>query len=212
MSGVIGDLLTYRGGDDSRLAAEQVASLVFDLIIAGWETTAAALGHCLENALTAPDRWARLATDDHYLSTYVEETLRHSPAVDGWLRVTTRDVELDGVTIPEGARCLLLIGTAHRDPRVYDDPDTFDPDRARLGQHLAFGAGPHHCIGLGLARLELTTALRVLAAKLPDLRLAPDYARRFKPSALLRIHTTMPAITTGGQCPVGHSPMQVAKR
>jgi cytochrome P450 len=210
--GVIGELVAYRGGDDRRLAAEQVASLVLDLIIAGWETTAAALGHCLENALQGPGRWARLATDDHYLATYVEETLRHSPPVDGWLRVTTRDVELDGVTIPEGSRCLLLIGTAHRDPIVYDDPDAFNPGRARLAQHLAFGAGAHHCIGLGLARLELATTLRVLAARLPGLRLAPDYARRFRPSALMRIHTTMPAVTTGGQCPVGHASLQAAQQ
>jgi cytochrome P450 len=82
----------------------------------------------------------------------------------------------------------------------------FDPGRARVGQHLGFGAGPHYCIGAALARLELTAALRTLARRLPHLRLADGYQRRFKPSAAVRQHVALPATTRlAGRCPVAHS-------
>ncbi|MFC7532332.1 cytochrome P450 [Actinoplanes sp. GCM10030250] len=201
--GLIGDLLRYRGGDDARLTLEEIAALAFHLTVAAWEATAGTLGHALECALTDRSRWARLADDNHYLATHVEESLRHSPAIDGRLRVTTSDVTLDNVTIPAGSQCLLLIGTANHDPRVFANPDRFDPDRAWLSQHLTFGAGPHSCIGSALARITLTTTLRALARSLPQLRLAGDYQRRFRPNLTLRSHQALPVITNAaGRCPL----------
>ncbi|GIM93206.1 cytochrome P450 [Paractinoplanes toevensis] len=196
--GVIGDLLRYRGGDDARLSVPEAAAIVLTIAGAGWETTAGALGHALEHALIEPGRWTRLGYDEHALATHVEETLRHSPAIDGWLRVTTTDVDVDGTLIPAGSRCLLLIGAANHDPAQFAQPRVFNPGRARLGQHLAFGAGAHYCIGAALARLELSTALRTLARRLPALALAGGYRRQYKPSVALRQHTTMPATTGGG--------------
>jgi cytochrome P450 len=205
-AGLIGDLLRYRNGDDSNLTVDEVASLALNVVGAGWETTAGALGHALDHALSEPERWAWLADDEHYLSIHVEESLRHSPTIDGWLRQTTTDVTVDGVTIPAGSRCLVLIGTANHDPAAYSRPEVFDPHRAHAGQHLAFGAGPHYCIGAALARLELTTALRTLARHLPDLALAGGYRRQFKPSAAMRQHTTLPVtLKQAGRCPVAHS-------
>jgi len=203
--GLIGDLLRYRAGDDARLSVPEAASLILNLVGAGWETTAGALGHALEHALTQPERWERLARDDHYLATHVEETLRYTPVIDGWLRLTTTEVTIDGITIPAGSRCLLLLGTANHDPGVFPEPDTFQPGRAGLSQHLAFGYGAHYCIGAALARLELTTMLRIVAQRLPGLRLGPDYVRGFVPNMALRNHTAMPAITHGGRCPIVHS-------
>ncbi|MEU4239669.1 cytochrome P450 [Actinoplanes sp. NPDC026619] len=201
--GVIGDLLRYRHGDDARLSVTEAAAIVLSVAGAGWETTTGALSHALEHALIEPGRWTPLAYDEHALATHVEETLRHSPAIDGWLRVTTTDVDLDGTLIPAASRCLLLIGTANHDPAHFPQPQVFDRGRARLGQHLAFGAGAHYCIGAALARLELTTALRTLARRLPALALADGYRRQYRPSVALRQHATLPA-TTGG-CPVRHS-------
>ncbi len=203
--GLIGDLLRDRNNNDGNLTVAEVAALALSIVGAGWETTAGALGHALDHALTEPERWARLADDEHYLSLHVEEALRHSPAVDGWLRQTITDVAVDGITIPAGSRCLVLIGTANHDPAVYDRPSEFDPLRVRAGQHLTFGAGPHYCIGAALARLEITTALRALARRLPELRLAGGYQRQFLPSAALRQHTALPVqLRPAGHCPIAH--------
>jgi cytochrome P450 len=203
--GLIGELLRYRNNGDSNLTIAEVAALALNIVGAGWITTAGALGNALAHALADPDRWARLADDEHYLNLHVEETLRHSPAIDGWLRLTTTDVTLDGVTIPAGSRCLVLIGAANHDPSVYTEPEVFDPRRGRGGQHLAFGAGPHYCIGAALARLELTTALRALARRLPDLALAAGFQQQFKTSAALRQLTSLPVEQRpAGRCPVAH--------
>lgn len=205
-AGLIGDLLRYRDGDDHRLTLAEVTAHVLTVLVAGWESTAAALGHALEFALTDRDRWARLAVDEHYSSIHVEETLRHSPAIDGWHRITTTDVDLDGIIIPAGSRCLILIGAANHDPAIFDHPGRFQPGRSRLAQHLSFGAGAHSCIGAALARLELTTALSTVARRLPTLSLAPGYRRRFEPSISLRQHTALPVTLAPDTCPVPHCP------
>lgn len=203
--GLIGELLRYRNNDDSNLTIAEVAALALNIVGAGWITTAGALGNALAHALADPDRWALLAHDEHYLNLHVEETLRHSPAIDGWLRLTTTDVTLDGVTIPAGSRCLVLIGAANHDPAVYTEPEVFDPHRGRAGQHLAFGAGPHYCIGAALARLELTTALRALARRLPSLALAAGFQQQFKTSAALRQLVSLPVQQRpASRCPVAH--------
>ncbi|MEV4708163.1 cytochrome P450 [Actinoplanes sp. NPDC049316] len=203
--GLIGELLRYRNNDDSNLTIAEVAALALNIVGAGWITTAGALGNALAHALADPGRWAQLADNEHYLNLHVEEALRHSPAIDGWLRLTTTDVTLDGVTIPTGGRCLVLIGAANHDPAVYAEPDVFDPRRGRAGQHLAFGAGPHYCIGAALARLELTTALRALAGRLPDLAVADGFRQQFKTSAALRQLTRLPVRQQPpGRCPIAH--------
>ncbi|RSM75203.1 hypothetical protein DMB66_00085 [Actinoplanes sp. ATCC 53533] len=203
-TGLIGDLVRYRNGDDNRLTLPETSALVLTLLIAGWESTAAALTHALEYALSDRIRWARLAADGHYASIHTEETLRHSPAIDAVLRVTTTDVDLDGILIPAGSRCLVLIGAANHDPGVFEQPGTFQPGRARLGQHLSFGAGPHACLGAALARLYLSTALSILARRLPNLTRADGFAHRYRTSASMRQHTSLPATLGPARCPVAH--------
>jgi cytochrome P450 len=205
--GAVGDLLRYRDGDNDRLRLDAIAALVFHLTVAGWLTTSRALAHALEHGLADPRRWARLADDDHYLSIHVEESLRHTPAIVGLLRTTSIDVILDQTSIPAGSRCLVLIGSANHDPHVYPDPGRFDPGRARLSQHLTFGAGPHHCLGAALARLQLRTALRTLARRLPHRPLAAGHQRQRVPDAGLLIHAGLPAVAgIPAGCPFGHDP------
>ena len=204
-TGLIGDLLNYHDSHDTNLSITEIAALTLNLVTAAWKTPAAAIGHALHHALTDPQRWQRLAHDDHYLTLHIEETLRHSPPIDGWLRQTTTEVTLDGVTIPAANRCLILIGAGNHDPNIYTDPEQFDPHRDLSGQHLAFGAGPHYCLGAALARIELFTAVRTLARQLPDLALTGDYQQQFTTNIALRQHSTLPATTTtGGSCPVVH--------
>ena len=100
----------------------------------------------------------------------VEEVLRYDSSVSHWRRRTTRPVELSGVELPADADVLVSIGAANRDPEVFAEPDTFDVSRTN-NRHLAFGAGPHVCIGAGLARRELEIGLLALIRRMPNLHL-----------------------------------------
>ena len=197
---LIAELLRYRAGDDARLTEAEVAAIMLNLIVAGRESTSGALEHAVEFALADPGRWQRLANDEDELAVHVEESLRHSSAINGWLRLTTTELTLGEAPIPAGSRCLLLIGTANHDPAVYAQPRSFDPGRARLSQHLTSGAGPHYCIGAALARLQLRTAQRAFARRFPHLRLVAGHERRFRPNAAVRTHTTLP-VTGIAPCP-----------
>ncbi|MGC5285005.1 cytochrome P450 [Micromonospora sp. DT231] len=190
----IGRALAYRDDDDAVLTVPEVASLAFNLLVAGHETTAGLLAHALDQALSSPRHWTDLAADRSAVPAFVAETLRFAPAIDGWLRVTSRDVTLGTVTIPAGARCLLLIGAANRDPAVFAHPDRFAPDRADVGNHLSFGHGPHFCIGAGLARLEAEIAITRLTEAIPGLRLATAQQRSYKPNVAFRAHHALVAV------------------
>ncbi|MEV1110298.1 cytochrome P450 [Micromonospora sp. NPDC049751] len=183
--------LAYRDDDDDVLTVPEVASLAFNLLVAGHETTAGLLAHALDATLSSPHRWRALVGDPRSVPAFVAETLRFAPAIDGWLRVTRRDVTLGEVTIPAGARCLLMIGAANRDPLVFARPDRFDPYRTDAADHLSFGHGPHFCIGAALARLEADVALTHLAATIPGLRLSPDHRRSFTPNVSFRAHDAL---------------------
>jgi cytochrome P450 len=92
------------------------------------------------------------------------------------LRRAVEDLKVADVAIPRGDRALVMIGSANRDPVVYPDPDRFDPTRDGV-KHLAFGGGPHFCLGAALGRLEGQLAIEALCRRLPRLRLAEDQAR-----------------------------------
>jgi cytochrome P450 len=186
--------LRHRDGRDDVLTLTEVASMAFNLLVAGHETTAGLLAHALDQALSVPERWRWLAAVPERLPGFIEEVLRYGPAIDGWLRVTRRPVTIGGVAIPAGARCLLLIGAANRDPAVFTEPDRFDPARPALRDHLSFGHGPHFCIGAALARLEADIALRRLAEAIPGLRLADGHVTAYKPNLAFRAHRMLPAV------------------
>ena len=95
--------------------------------------------------------------------------------MQGLARTTTRDVDVDGTTIPEGRKVLLLYGAANRDPRVFERPERFDVGRANAAQHIGFGGGIHVCIGAPLARIELQASVDALR------RLWPTFTLREEP-------------------------------
>jgi len=189
----ISKALRYRAGDDEILTENEVASFAFNLLVAGHETTSGLIAHSLDNALAVPTRWERLVDNPAGVPAFIEETLRFGPAIDGWLRVTTRDVAIGGSTIPAGSRCLLLLGAANRDAATFAHPDVFDPHRPDVRDHLSFGYGPHFCIGAALARLEAQVALTSLTSAIPGLRLSPDYVSAYVPNAGFRAHRALPA-------------------
>jgi cytochrome P450 len=121
---------------------------------------------------------ARLVADPSLIPAACEEILRYDSPVQGLSRVATRDVTLQGKEIPKGARVHMLYAAANRDPRVFDDADTFDITRSP-NHHLAFSYGIHFCLGASLARIELQVGLSEFLAH------APNY--RVKREALVRL-------------------------
>jgi cytochrome P450/malonyl CoA-acyl carrier protein transacylase len=168
--GILPELLASRGaGDDERLSAAEATSLARLLLVAGNETTTNLIGNAVVALLRHPPELARLRSDPALLPSAIEETLRYDAPVQAVDRVTTRAVDLAGVRIPSGARVAVMIGAANRDPSVFADPDRFRVDRDAQA-HLAFGGGPHHCLGSLLARLEARCALERLLATRPRLQ------------------------------------------
>jgi cytochrome P450 family 142 subfamily A polypeptide 1 len=110
-------------------------------------------------------------------------------------RTATRDVELRGRTIRAGQKVLLLYPSANRDAAQFADPDTFDPTRTP-NEHVAFGFGPHFCLGAALARLELRVAFRRLAERLPDLRLADATEPGHRPANFVTGYESLPVAFT----------------
>ncbi|MDT0268742.1 cytochrome P450 [Streptomyces sp. DSM 44915] len=190
---LIGEL-THTADQGERLSEGELIHLCMLLLVAGYETAASQLGHCVHLLCTHPDQLALLRERPELLPAAVEELLRFTPLAvsGGYPRFATRDVDLGEGRVPEGTAVLTLVGVANRDPRVFDDPDRLDITRQH-NPHLAFGHGPHHCVGAALGRMQLRTALRLLLERLPDLRLATDPGElTWKPNLLLRAHTKLP--------------------
>ena len=150
----------------------EVLSSLFQLVVAGHDTTSSLIGSGVVALLDHPDQLSLLCDRPGLLPGAVEELLRFTAAVPhATFRVTTEPVLLDGVTVPAGRQVLVGLGAANRDPAFVDHPDRLDITR-RIGRHLAFGHGPHHCLGAPLARLEAEVAFGRLLARFPALRLA----------------------------------------
>lgn len=144
------------------------------LIGAGSETTTNMLSGLLLTLAQHPELYARLRAHPELIPAAIEEQLRFVAPVQGFYRTATRDYTVGANTIPAGARVLLLFAAANRDPRHYDNPDTFDLDRNPT-DHLAFGGGVHFCLGAPLTRLEGLRVFSQLLPRVEAIRLAGDY-------------------------------------
>jgi cytochrome P450 len=154
-----------------RLDADELVSFGLNLLVAGHETSANQIASFVATLLREPGNWDRLVQDPSLVPGAVEELLRFTRLSEvGQLRVTKEDVEIAGTLIPAGEGVMAAIGSANRDPRAFDRPDELDLDRAP-NQHLAFGHGPHFCLGAPLARVELQESLYSLTTRFPKLRL-----------------------------------------
>jgi hypothetical protein len=139
------------------------------LLIAGNETTTNLMGNMLNILVDRPGLWQQLREDRSLVETVIEETLRYESPVRVLLRLTTRDVEVSGVTIPEGQPVGIFYGAANRDPAGFPNPDEFRLDRD-LRNHVAFGMGIHYCLGAPLARAEAKITLNAFLDRFPVIK------------------------------------------
>lgn len=173
---VISQLTTARA--DEKLTTYELMTMCQLLLIAGFETTVNLIGNGTLALLDNREHWEALCADASLADNIVEETLRYDSPVQATERVSTTKTEIDGVPVDRGDIVVLMLGGANRDPRVFDDPATFDPHRKAGVDHLAFSGGLHYCLGAPLARLEGQTAFRVLAERLPELQRVGRCQRR----------------------------------
>ncbi|MGO9456821.1 MAG: cytochrome P450 [Acidimicrobiales bacterium] len=158
--------------DGRRLSDEEIYSFLRLLLPAGVETTYRASGSLLYALLTCPDQMAAVHKDRSLLPQAIEEAVRWEPPVAIILRRATRDTELAGKPVAEGADVGLLLGAANRDARKYENPNDFDMFR-EVRQHVGFGFCVHVCLGMHLARMETRVAVEAVLDRLDGLRLDP---------------------------------------
>jgi cytochrome P450 len=135
------------------------------LFFAGITTTSALIANSLLSLHAFKPQLERLRAEPELIPGAVEELLRFEAPIQWLSRLTTRDVELHGTTIPAGARVVLLWASANRDERRWDRPDELDVTREHK-RHISFGEGIHHCLGAPLARLEATVLLEELLPRM----------------------------------------------
>ncbi|MCG8915904.1 cytochrome P450 [Actinokineospora sp. PR83] len=169
---LISALVQVQEDNGDRLSEREMVTLVFTLVITGYETTTYMLGNSVLALLEHPDQLALLREDPSRWPQAVTELMRLGPAQWGLPRYPTEEVEVGGVTIPAGSPVMPLLLAANTDPRRYDDPDRLDIGRDSGQTHLGFGQGTHYCLGAPLAIQEAEVALRALFTRFPDLSLA----------------------------------------
>jgi cytochrome P450 len=158
--------------DGHRLSDDEIYPFLLLLLPAGAETTYRSSSNLLFGLLSDPAQLDAVRADRGLVSQAIEEALRWETPLLTVARTATQDVELGGVSIPEGGFVAVSLGAANRDPRRYPDPDSFDILREDK-QHISFGDGAHKCLGMHLARLEMRVLLNAVLDRLPELRLDP---------------------------------------
>ena len=168
------------------LTVAELQNLMHQLVTGGFETTTSALNHGMWLLTRYPDVQDRIRRDLSLIPRFIEEVLRFESPVQGLTRRATRDVEVGGVVIPEGAMVMIRYAAANRDASVFDHADEFDIDRPRNPQHLAFGVGPHFCVGAALARQELVSGFTQWLERTSSIELArPLVSPVHEPSFIL---------------------------
>ncbi|QEN16632.1 cytochrome P450 [Mycolicibacterium sp. ELW1] len=178
MSGLIA---VEESGD--QLTEEEIVATCNLLLIAGHETTVNLIANAILAMLRHREHWTALSAGPGLAPNIIEETLRYDPPVQLVSRVAGADMQIGDTRIPKGDIMMLLLAAAHRDPALTERPDEFDPTRNPI-RHLAFGHGPHFCLGAPLARMEATVALTAVTRRFPHARLAAEPT--YKPHVTLR--------------------------
>lgn len=162
--------VVIRAADEGRIMRpQQILPFIHTLYLAGMHTTVNQTALSLHTLLRHPDQWALLRARPELLENAVEEILRFEPTAQYMRRTTERDVDVGGITIPSGVHVVCWIASANRDEAQWGPTaDEFDITRANARQHVAFGKGPHVCLGSWLARLELQVVIGTILERFPN--------------------------------------------
>jgi cytochrome P450 family 150 subfamily A5 len=190
---VLTGLATATFPDGSLPEVIDVVRIAANLFAAGQETTVRLLANALLLLGEDPDLQQSLRDDRSRIPNFVEETLRYEGPIKGDFRLARVPTTVGGVDIPAGTTVMIVAGAANRDPRRFECPAEFRPDRPNARQHLAFGHGVHTCPGAPLARAEARISLERILDRMADIRISdeehgPAGARRFQyaPTYILR--------------------------
>ena len=186
---LISRLVSTDGAQETPSEGELLSTCV-TFLVGGHETTTALVGSGLLALLQYPEQLQRLRDEPEAAKSAVEEFLRFESPNQRIIRLVKEDFEIEGRQIKRGQRVMFLLGAANRDPAQFSDPNRLDVCR-EPNRHLAFGIGPHFCIGAPLARLEATVAFTTLLRRFPNLRLAQNVPE-WLPSYQLRLLKSLP--------------------
>ncbi|MFE6412144.1 cytochrome P450 [Streptomyces sp. NPDC057837] len=182
---LLSDLIAVRDTEGDRLTEDELMSLAFLILFAGYENTVQLIGNAILALLQHPEQMAVLRQDPSRIHASVEEFARYEgPALLAIRRFPTQDVTIGGIRIPAGETVLLSLSAANRDPDRFPDPDRLDLGRDAAG-HLALGHGIHYCLGAPLARAETEIALAALLERFEELELTGEEPR-WRPSLRAR--------------------------
>lgn len=175
---------------DERPTQHELRALALLVLGAGFETTVNLIGNAVQLLSDHPDQRDALVAAPDGWGNAVEEVLRYDSPVQLTARMVRRPVEVVGRSLRPGHAVVVMIGAMHRDPAVFGDPHRFDVTRENAADHLAFSAGPHFCLGAGLARVEARVGLAALYERYPSLSVEGHGVRR--PTRVLRGFESLP--------------------
>jgi cytochrome P450 len=195
---VTSDLIRLSREKPDQLNEFDIVNMVYSMALAGHETTCNSIGNGMRALLEDRSQWLELVDDRSKIPNAVEEILRFDGPVVNHRRIAKVDTVIDGIEIPAGAKVMMCFGSADRDGTLFDDAERFDVDRKDAELHLAFGKGPHLCLGAPLARLEMRLVLELLTELTPRIELEPDQVFAYSPNALLRGLKQLVVLPGGG--------------
>ncbi|MEP5936841.1 MAG: cytochrome P450 [Erythrobacter sp.] len=191
------DLVEARVEGETPLTDEEITSIMQQFMVAGNETTTSTIAGCLLQLIRNPDQMAKAKAaaggrDPKLIGNMVEEALRYETPTAGMWRLVKEDTTLGDTQIPAGCMVQLRYAAANRDPAKFDNPDKFDVERKNARAHLAFGKGPHMCVGNMLSRKEMLVAFDELLERLDDFQIEDEGGIAILPNILLRGVTKLP--------------------
>ncbi|MBW8755670.1 MAG: cytochrome P450 [Sphingomonadales bacterium] len=187
-------------GENPRLSRDEQVSTIRGFLIAGNDTTAAAIANVLLILATEPGLAEELypqVDNDRVMNRFVEEVLRLQPPVHGLFRTAMKEVELGGTKIPAMSQICVMYASANDDDAKFPEPRKLDIERPNVGANLTFGSGIHKCVGIALARMEIKLAAQEFIRRLKDIRLAvPASDLKYLPTLASQTLETLPLTFT----------------